>query len=74
MTLEAALKSLLRRYADAVKAAEEAGDDALAATLRRRRNQLSRLQGLRCTAERRRNERLWGEHDVSYRRLEGEGC
>jgi hypothetical protein len=73
MNLETALQELLKRYIAAVRQAEEAGDYELVAVLLLRRDRLSRLQGLRYTAERRRQEVMQNQYE-GYRRLEGEGC
>jgi hypothetical protein len=70
MTLEDALKLLLRRYINAARTAEEAGDAERAALLRLRRERISCLQGVRSTAERRRAEKLWREHGIRERRDE----
>jgi hypothetical protein len=70
VNLESALKLLLARYLDGIRAAEEAGDDERAALFRLRRARISGLQGARSTADNRRAEKLWREHGIPQRRDE----
>jgi hypothetical protein len=74
LSLDEALRTLLRRYITRLKESEEAGhNDELVSALRLRRDRLSRLVSLRHAIERRRREAAWRDEHGMYRRLEGEG-